>query len=47
MEICNEHGITFIGPKPEHIRVMGDKATARDTMRVSQPVISLFVHLSG
>lgn len=33
VEICNEHGITFIGPKPEHIRVMGDKATARDTMR--------------
>ena len=45
VEICNEHGITFIGPKPEHIRVMGDKATARDTMRVSQPVACLRVHL--
>ena len=45
VEICNEHGITFIGPKPEHIRVMGDKATARDTMRVSQPVAHLLVHL--
>ncbi len=27
-EIVNEHGITFIGPKPEHIRMMGDKITA-------------------
>ncbi len=27
-EIVREHGITFIGPKPEHIRMMGDKITA-------------------
>src|ERR1700759_5010252 len=27
-EIVDEHGITFIGPKPEHIRMMGDKITA-------------------
>ncbi len=27
-EIVQEHGITFIGPKPEHIRMMGDKITA-------------------
>eukprot|EP00798_Chlamydomonas_sp_ICE-L_P002147 gene2147-18196_t len=33
VEICNEHGLEFIGPKPEHIRVMGDKSTARDTMK--------------
>lgn len=34
VEICNDHGLEFIGPKPSHIRVMGDKATARDTMKV-------------
>lgn len=28
-----EHGIKFIGPKPEHINVMGDKVTAKETMR--------------
>jgi acetyl-CoA carboxylase biotin carboxylase subunit len=27
-EIVREHGITFIGPSPEHIRTMGDKITA-------------------
>ncbi len=29
-EIVEEHGITFIGPKAEHIRLMGDKLAARD-----------------
>ncbi|KIZ07144.1 acetyl-CoA carboxylase, biotin carboxylase [Monoraphidium neglectum] len=33
VEICNDHGLEFIGPKPAQIRVMGDKATARDTMK--------------
>ncbi len=28
-EICREHGITFIGPTPENMRALGDKATAR------------------
>ena len=32
-EICAEHGVTFIGPSPEHIRLMGDKIAARDTVR--------------
>jgi acetyl-CoA carboxylase biotin carboxylase subunit len=27
-DIVKEHGITFIGPTPEHIRMMGDKITA-------------------
>ena len=27
-EIVKEHGITFIGPTPDHIRMMGDKITA-------------------
>lgn len=34
VEICQDHGITFIGPKPDQIRKMGDKSTARDTMKV-------------
>ncbi|PIP16732.1 MAG: acetyl-CoA carboxylase biotin carboxylase subunit, partial [bacterium (Candidatus Ratteibacteria) CG23_combo_of_CG06-09_8_20_14_all_48_7] len=28
-EICEDSGITFIGPTAENIRLMGDKATAR------------------
>ena len=31
-EICARSEITFIGPTPDQIRVMGDKATARRTM---------------
>lgn len=31
-KICEEHGIKFIGAKPEHIEKMGDKATAKSTM---------------
>ena len=34
MDICKDHGIEFIGPRSEHIRIMGDKSTARDTMKV-------------
>ena len=30
-EIVNAHGLTFIGPKPEHIRIMGDKISAKQT----------------
>ena len=29
-EMVEEHGITFIGPKPEQIRMMGDKLKARE-----------------
>src|SRR5277367_6916083 len=32
-EIVGEHGITFIGPRPEHIRMMGDKITAKQTVK--------------
>ena len=32
-EICESCHITFIGPTPENIRLMGDKMTAKDTMR--------------
>ena len=32
-EILAEHGVHFIGPKPEHIRIMGDKIEAKRTAR--------------
>jgi acetyl-CoA carboxylase, biotin carboxylase subunit len=32
-EIVGEHGITFIGPKPEHIRLMGDKIAAKQAVK--------------
>ncbi|HXV00281.1 MAG TPA: acetyl-CoA carboxylase biotin carboxylase subunit [Caulobacteraceae bacterium] len=34
-EIVAAHGITFIGPKPEHIRVMGDKIAAKRAVRAA------------
>lgn len=33
VDICADHGIEFIGPEASHIRTMGDKSTARDTMK--------------
>lgn len=32
-EACRKHGIAFIGPSPEAMRALGDKAMARETMR--------------
>jgi acetyl-CoA carboxylase, biotin carboxylase subunit len=32
-EICDDHGLAFIGPKPNVIAAMGDKATAKRVMR--------------
>ena len=32
-EICDSSGITFIGPTPEMISAMGDKAVAKETMK--------------
>ena len=34
VDICKDHGIEFIGPTSDHINIMGDKSTARDTMKV-------------
>jgi acetyl-CoA carboxylase, biotin carboxylase subunit len=31
--ICHEYGIKFIGPTPAMIQAMGDKSTAKDTMK--------------
>jgi acetyl-CoA carboxylase biotin carboxylase subunit len=33
VQILEDHGLTFIGPSAEHIRIMGDKITAKDTMK--------------
>ena len=39
-EILIEHGVQFIGPKPEHIRLMGDKIEAKRTVqRLGIPVV--------
>jgi acetyl-CoA carboxylase, biotin carboxylase subunit len=39
-EILEEHNITFIGPKAEHIRIMGDKIEAKRTAkRLGIPVV--------
>jgi len=32
-EILIDHGVQFIGPKPEHIRIMGDKIEAKKTAK--------------
>jgi len=32
-EIVKAHGITFIGPQPEHIRLMGDKIAAKQAVK--------------
>ncbi len=32
-EMVEAHGLAFIGPSPEHIRIMGDKIAAKDAMR--------------
>ena len=38
--IIEEHGLTFIGPKPEHIDLMGDKVSAKQTaQKLGLPVI--------
>src|SRR6478736_1354972 len=35
-----EHGFTFIGPSPEHIRLMGDKVRAKaEAQRLGIPVV--------
>ncbi len=33
VQVVEDHDITFIGPTAEHIRIMGDKITAKDTMK--------------
>jgi acetyl-CoA carboxylase biotin carboxylase subunit len=39
-EILADHGVHFIGPKPEHIRIMGDKIEAKRTAkRLGIPVV--------
>lgn len=35
VNICNEHGITFVGPSAEAISKMGNKSVAKDTMKAA------------
>lgn len=35
VNICNEHGITFVGPSAEAISRMGNKSVAKDTMKAA------------
>jgi len=34
-EIVGAHGFTFIGPRPEHIKMMGDKITAKQAVKAA------------
>jgi acetyl-CoA carboxylase biotin carboxylase subunit len=39
-QICADYGIKFIGPSPDSIEAMGDKASAKDTMiKAGVPVV--------
>src|SRR4249920_514041 len=39
-EACEEHGFSFIGPSPAHIRLMGDKVRAKaEAARLGIPVV--------
>jgi acetyl-CoA carboxylase biotin carboxylase subunit len=39
-EVVAEHNIVFIGPSPDHMRIMGDKVTAKQTVAsLNLPVI--------
>src|SRR5437588_2639938 len=38
--MVEEHGFTFIGPTPEHIRLMGDKVAAKEAaIKLGIPVV--------
>ncbi len=40
-EMVEAHGLTFIGPSPAHIRMMGDKVTAKAAMaRLGVPLVA-------
>ena len=40
LQVVQDHGISFIGPTAQHIRIMGDKITAKETMKaLGVPVV--------
>ena len=39
-EIVEQHGLKFVGPKPEHVRIMGDKVAAKqEAARLGLPLV--------
>ena len=50
-EIVEAHNITFIGPKTEHIKCMGDKIEAKITAQKLGiplvPIIAIFISSEG
>ena len=45
-EVCESVGLTFVGPAPEHIRRMGDKAQAKKLMRERKHEEALSIYLA-
>ena len=47
-QLCRQEGITFIGPEPEVIRIMGDKSKAREkALELGLPLLAGFTGESG
>jgi acetyl-CoA carboxylase biotin carboxylase subunit len=46
-DACRRAGLVFVGPKPEAMRLMGDKAAARETMRKAGVPVLPGTHCPG
>ena len=47
VQMVEDHGITFIGPSAEHIRIMGDKITAKQTAQDFRSTLADMLGLTG